>query len=145
MDQKTTQTTKEDAQRGWVLVDLTDKVLGRAASNIANILRGKNRPGFVPHLDNGDFVVVINAAKVKLTGNKLDQMMHHRHSGFFGGLTSTPAREVLAKHPDRLLREAVWGMLPKNKLSRHLMRKLKIYTDAAHPHAAQNPQTIEVS
>lgn len=144
MQQKTTQTSKENAQRNWVLVDLEDKVLGRAASKIADILRGKTRPGFVKHLDNGDFVVAINASKIALTGKKWDQKLSRSHSGYPGGLKEWSAREVIQRHPDQLIKDAVWGMLPKNYLSRHLMKKLKVYPGAEHPHEAQNPQPIEI-
>lgn len=145
MRQKTTQTTKETAQRGWVMIDLENKVLGRAASEIAEILRGKHKPGYVPHLDNGDFVVAINAAKIKLTGSKWDTKLSRSHSGYPGGLKERKAGDVIQDSPDRLIRDAVWGMLPKNaSLSKHLMTKLKIYPGAEHPHEAQNPANLDI-
>jgi len=134
----------EKIERTWVLVDLENKVLGRAASKIADLLRGKNKACYTPNMDNGHFVVAINASKIRLTGKKLDEKLYHHHSGYPGGLKTKTAREVLTKHPDRLLEDAVWGMLPKNTLSRHLIRKLKIYTGAEHPHEAQNPAQIKI-
>lgn len=137
--QKTYLTKKEEAVRTWVIVDLENKVLGRAASKIADMLRGKDKATFTPHVDNGHFVVAINAAKIRLTGRKLDEKLYHHHSGYPGGLKTKTARELLARDPERVLREAVWGMLPKNYLSRHILRKLKIYPGSEHPHTAQNP------
>ncbi len=137
--QKSTLATPENAERNWLLVDVEDQVVGRAASRIAQLLRGKERPTFTPHVDAGEFVVVVNAAKVRFTGNKRSEKVYYRHTGYPGGLKETTADEQLAKHPDRVLRDAVWGMLPKNRLSRQLMKKLKIYTGAEHPHAAQAP------
>lgn len=129
----------EVTQRSWVIVNLENKVLGRAASKIADMLRGKDKATFTPNVDAGNFVVAINASKVRLTGRKLDEKLYRYHSGYPGGLKTKTAREVLEKHPDRLLREAVWGMLPKNMLSKHLLRKLKIYSGSEHPHKPQNP------
>ncbi len=126
-------------QRNWVVVNLENKVLGRAASKIADMLRGKDRATFTPFADAGNFVIAINASKIRLTGRKLDEKLYHHHSGYPGGLKTKTAREVLEKHPDRLLRDAVWGMLPKNMLSKHLLRKLKIYPGSEHPHKSQNP------
>lgn len=142
--QKTTLATTQSADRNWVLVDVKDQVVGRAATRIASLLRGKDRPTFTPHIDNGNFVVVINASKVKFTGNKMKDKFYHHHSGFPGGMKSIAAEKQLEKHPDRIIRDAVWGMLPKNRLSRHLMRKLKIFAGSEHPHAAQNPATITI-
>lgn len=142
--QKTTQTSKENANRGWVLVDLENKVLGRAATRIADVLRGKHRPTFVNHIDNGDFVVAINASKIALTGNKWDDKMTRSHTGFPGGLKEWSAKEVIQRHPDQLIKDAVWGMLPKNSRTKHLMRKLKVYPGAEHPHEAQNPQKLDI-
>ena len=139
--QKTYLAKKEETERTWVIVDLENKVLGRAASKIADLLRGKDKATFTPHVDTGNFVVAINASKIRLTGRKLDEKLYHRHSGYPGGLKTETAREVLEKDPQRMLREAVWGMLPKNSLSRHILRKLKIYSGAEHPHTAQNPVT----
>jgi large subunit ribosomal protein L13 len=129
--------------RKWILVDAEGKVLGRLASYIAVRLRGKHLPTFTPHVDNGDFVVVINAEKVKLTGKKWDQKIYRRHSGYMGGLKETSARKMLQEHPERLLYYAVKGMLPKNRLGRKLLKKLKIYTGPKHPHEAQQPQKVE--
>lgn len=143
--QKTTQTTKEDAQRGWVLVDLDNKVLGRAAAEISKLLRGKHKSEYVPHLDNGAFVVAINASKIALTGDKWDKKLSRRHTGYPGGLKEQTAREVMDRHPDQLIRDAVWGMMPKNtSLSKRLMTKFKVYPGTEHPHEAQNPQKIEL-
>lgn len=135
--QGTTLFTPETAQRDFVVFDAENQVVGRAATRIANMLRGKDRPSFTPNVDNGNFVIVINAAKVRFTGKKLEQKNYYHHTGFPGGIKSISAERQLEKHPDRILRDAVWGMLPKNTLSRHLMRKLKIYPDAKHPHTAQ--------
>lgn len=140
--QKTTLVKAEEAKRGWVLVDVTNQVVGRAATRIANLLRGKDRPTFTPNVDNGNFVVVINSSKVRFTGKKWHDKFYHHHSGFPGGMKSISAEKQLEKHPDRILRDAVWGMLPKNRLSRHLMRKLKIFDGAEHCHGAQNPAAI---
>lgn len=140
--QTTPMVTAEAADRSWVLFDAEGKVVGRAASAIADLLRGKERPAFTPNVDNGNFVVVINAAKVCFTGKKWTDKLYHRHSGYPGGMKSTTAEQLLHKHPDQILRDAVWGMLPKNRLSRHLMRKLKIYPGAKHPHEAQGPTPV---
>jgi large subunit ribosomal protein L13 len=125
--------------RRWFVVDAQGKVLGRLATRIAMVLRGKNKPEFTPHLDTGDFVVVVNADQLTLTGKKLDQKMYYRHSGYTGGLKETSARHLLKKKPEEILRHAVRGMLPKNSLGRHLLKKLKIYIGAEHPHQAQQP------
>ncbi len=125
--------------RSWQLVDATDKPLGRLAVNIANTLRGKTRPTFDPAVDTGDFVIVVNAEKVRLTGRKLEQKEYQRYSGYRGGLKTFTAQTMLEKHPDRVIMEAVWGMLPKNTLSRKLMTRVKVYRGAEHPHEAQSP------
>ena len=127
------------AARRWYVADADGKVLGRLASRVAGILRGKENASFSPHLDAGDFVVVVNAAKVRLTGQKLAQKQYIRHTGYPGGVRRARAEEVLAKHPTRVVREAVVGMLPKNRLGRHLATKLKIYAGPEHPHRAQKP------
>ena len=132
-----------DIQRRWWVVDAEEKVLGRLASEVAQVLRGKNKPIFTPHLDTGDFVIVVNAEKVKLTGNKLDDKRYYRHSGDPGHLHQQTARELRDKSPERLVRFAVWGMLPKNRLGRQLLRKLKVYAGAEHPHQAQQPQVVK--
>lgn len=136
---------KEEANRNWILVDLKDQTLGRAATQIANILRGKHRPTYTPHVDNGDFVVVINAAHVKLTGKKWQDKLYHSHSGYMGGLTSTPAEKMRETHPENIIIKAVKGMLPRNYLSKQLLKKLKVYPETDHPHAAQNPKEYKLS
>ncbi|SJN40708.1 LSU ribosomal protein L13p (L13Ae) [Microbacterium esteraromaticum] len=126
-------------QRDWVVIDATDVVLGRLASHAAAILRGKNKPTFAPHVDVGDFVVIVNADKVALTGQKLQKKMAYRHSGYPGGLTAVSYAELLEKNPVRAVEKAVRGMLPKNTLGRQQLSKLKVYVGAEHPHAAQQP------
>lgn len=128
-----------EVKRNWVIIDAADVVLGRLASHAATILRGKNKPTFTPHMDMGDFVIIINADKVALTGSKLAQKKAYRHSGYPGGLTATTYSELLEKNPERAVEKAVRGMLPKTSLGRAQMRKLKVYTGAEHPHAAQQP------
>ena len=128
------------AARTWWVIDAEGKPLGRLASLVANVLRGKNKPTFTPHVDTGDFVIVVNAAKVKLTGRKLDTKEYHSYSGYPGGLRSATAKDVRVDDPDRMIREAVKGMLPKNRLSRRLITKLKVYGGEEHPHTAQKPQ-----
>ncbi|MFN3346453.1 MAG: 50S ribosomal protein L13 [Candidatus Bipolaricaulaceae bacterium] len=134
---------KEDAgktfERKWYVVDATDQPLGRLASEIAKILQGKHKPTYTPHFDVGDYVVVINAAKVKLTGNKWDTKMYYRHSGYIGNLKEIPYRELLVKNPELPIKLAVRRMLPKNELGRRMLRKLKVYPGPDHPHQAQNP------
>ena len=132
----------KDVRHDWYVVDATDQVLGRLATRVARVLSGKHRPGFVPYLDTGDFVIVTNADKVRLTGRKLDEKMYRRHSGFPGGLKEARAREVQAKHPERLIEEAVRGMLPKSRLGRKQIRKLKVYRGSSHPHDAQKPRVL---
>ncbi|WP_025270645.1 50S ribosomal protein L13 [Hippea sp. KM1] len=142
--QKTFMAKFEPDKRKWYLIDAKGKTLGRIATQIANILRGKNKPTFTPHVDTGDFVVVINAKYVKLTGKKLDQKYYYRHSGYIGGLKAIKARDMLQKFPERVIVHAVKGMLPKNRLSNRLITKLKVYAEGEHPHKAQNPVKIEV-
>lgn len=139
---KTISAKFEPDRRKWVLVDAEEKVLGRLASQIAMRLRGKHLPEFTPHVDTGDFVVVINAEKVRLTGNKADQKIYYRHTGYMGGIRSTTARKLRQEHPERIIRFAVAGMLPKNRLGRKLLKKLKIYRGGEHPHEAQQPVRI---
>ena len=129
--------------RTWYLVDAEAKTLGRLATQIADVLRGKGKPAYTPHVDTGDFVVVVNAEKVRVTGKKLDQKVYYRHSGYPGGLRSRTLREQLDRRPEEVLRRAVRGMLPKNKLASAQIRKLKIYAGPEHPHAAQNPVPLE--
>lgn len=126
-------------QRDWIVIDATDVVLGRLASHAAAILRGKHKPTFAPHVDTGDFVVIVNAGKVALTGQKLQRKMAYRHSGYPGGLTATSYAELLEKNPVRAVEKAVRGMLPKNTLGRQQLSKLKVYAGAEHPHSAQQP------
>jgi large subunit ribosomal protein L13 len=128
-----------DIERRWHVIDATDVVLGRLASHVAILLRGKHKPTFAPHLDTGDFVIVVNAAKVALTGTKLENKRLYRHSGYPGGIRSVTYGEMLAKHPERLVEAAVRGMLPKNTLGRNTLRKLKVYAGPDHPHQAQQP------
>ena len=132
----------ETIEREWYVVDAEGKTLGRLASSIAPILRGKHKPTYTPHLDCGDFVVVVNAEKVRVTGKKMDQKFYHRHSGYPGGLTSISLRDQLDKHPERVLHSAIRGMLPKNKLGRRMIKKLKIYAGEEHPHQAQQPKPL---
>jgi large subunit ribosomal protein L13 len=133
---------KDEINRNWCLIDAEGKILGRLASDVAQRLRGKNNPGFVPYADTGDFVVVVNVEKVILTGKKMDQKVYYHHSGFIGGLKSITARKLKEKRPEELLRQAVKGMLPKNSLGRKLNKKLKVYVGAAHPHEAQQPVLV---
>ncbi|NNC11821.1 50S ribosomal protein L13 [Planctomonas sp. JC2975] len=130
-----------EIQRAWIIIDATDVVLGRLASHTAAILRGKNKPTFAPHVDTGDFVIIINADKVALTGQKALQKKAYRHSGYPGGLKATSYSELLEKNPVRAVEKAVRGMLPKNTIGRAQLRKLKVYTGNEHPHAAQQPKT----
>lgn len=141
----TTQIRPADATHAWYIIDANDQVLGRLATRIATVLRGKHKTSWTPHVDGGDFVVVINADKVRLTGRKLDQKQYHAYSGYPGGLRSRTARDLLNNHPERVLRFAVQGMLPKNRLSRQVIGKLKIYAGAEHPHDAQQPQPFPAS
>ncbi len=129
---------------GWVVVDATGQTVGRLATQVASVLRGKHKPDYTPHQAGGDFVIVVNAEKVVFSGNKLDQKVYTRYTGYQGGLKSTTAREMLDKHPERVLERAVWGMLPKNRLGRKLIRRLKVYAGEAHPHAAQVPAPMEI-
>lgn len=132
----------DDFSRDWYIVDATDLALGRLASQVASRLRGKHKPIFTPHMDTGDFVVVINAEKVKLTGRKWEQKKYYRHSGYPGGIKEITADKLRDKAPDRLIRSAVKGMLPKNRLGRKLLKKLKVYAGPDHPHQAQQPQPL---
>ncbi len=131
---------KAHAQREWILVDATGQTLGRLATRIAGLLRGKHKVSFTPHVDNGDYVVVINCAKIQVTGNKLDAKYYYRHSGYPGGLSSMVLREQLERYPERVITTAVKGMLPKTRQGRAQLRKLKVYAGSQHPHQAQNPQ-----
>lgn len=131
-----------EVEREWLVVDATDKVLGRLATEIAQILKGKRKPQYTPHVDTGDFVIVVNAEKVRLTGNKAESKVYYRHSGYIGGLKKVSYARMLAKHPERIIEKAVRGMLPKNTLGRAMGKKLKVYAGPDHPHAAQKPREI---
>lgn len=135
---------KEEVVRNWYVIDAEDIVLGRLASKAANILRGKHKPTYTPHVDCGDFVVVVNASKINLTGNKLDKKIYYNHSGYTGGLRERTAREMKENYSIEMIERAVKGMLPKNRLGRQMYKKLFVYEGAEHPHAAQQPQTMEV-
>lgn len=135
---------KDAIEKKWWLINAEGVVLGRLASRVANILRGKNKANYTPFFDTGDFVIVINADKVKLTGKKEEQKLYYRHSGFMGGIKETSYKHMLAKHPDRILTHAVKGMLPKNKLNRKILKKLKVYAGTEHKHQAQKPETLKV-
>ena len=137
--------TPADIRRNWVVIDAADVVLGRLATHVATLLRGKHKPTFSPHMDMGDYVVIINADKVVLTGNKAAKKMEYRHSGYPGGLTATAYTEVLEKNPVRAVERAVRGMLPKNTLGREQFKKLKVYVGPEHPHQAQQPTPYEIT
>lgn len=139
---KTQFAKKGEVERKWLVVDAEGQVLGRLATQIASRLRGKHKPIFTPHVDTGDFVVVINAEKVRLTGNKLEQKVYYRHSNYPGGLKAETAKERMEKKPEEIMRAAVWGMLPKNRLGRTLIKKLKVYRGPQHPHEAQKPEPL---
>jgi len=132
----------EDVKRDWYLVDAQDLVLGRLATQVASILRGKNKAIFTPSVDTGDFVIVVNAEKIALTGRKLADKVYYSHSGFPGGLKEITAGKLLEKRPEEIIKKAVKGMLPKNKLSRHMLKKLKVYAGGSHPHEAQQPKNL---
>jgi large subunit ribosomal protein L13 len=133
-----------DIQRDWHVIDATDVVLGRLAVQVATLLRGKHKPTYAPHVDGGDFVIVINASKVSLSGDKPTKKLAYRHSGYPGGLSSIPFGELLEKDPRRAIEKSVWGMLPKNRLSRQMLNKLKVYAGPEHPHHAQKAQPFEI-
>ena len=133
-----------EVEREWLIIDATDLVLGRLSTRLATILKGKNKPQYTPHVDTGDFVVVINAEKIRLTGNKAETKMYYSHSGFPGGLKEVSYQRMLAKHPERIVEKAVKGMLPKNTLGRKMGMKLKVYAGPDHPHEAQKPRKIEL-
>src|SRR5437588_3970410 len=141
---KTFTATPSNRERNWLVVDASGQTLGRLATRIADVLRGKDKPTYTPHVDTGDFVVVVNAEKIHVTGNKLDQKMYHRHSGYPGGLRSRSLRDQLDRRPTEVIRKAVKGMLPKNRLARQQLTKLKIYAGPEHPHEAQAPKPLEV-
>jgi large subunit ribosomal protein L13 len=142
--QSTTSTTPAHIERKWYVVDAQGMTLGRLASVIAPILRGKNKPYFSPNMDCGDYVIVINCEKIHVTGNRLDQKRYWRHTGYPGGIRSKTLRQVMASHPDRAIKSAVKGMLPKGPLGRDMFRKLRVYTGSEHPHEAQQPEVLEI-
>lgn len=143
---KTTTSAKPSTiTKKWYLIDATDLVLGRAASQIAKILRGKHKTSYTPHMDCGDYVVVINAEKIKLTGNKLQDKMYHRHTGYIGGIKSVSAGRLMETHPERVLYKAVERMISRNKLGRAQMTNLRVYAGAEHPHTAQNPEVLDIA
>lgn len=144
MRMKTFVTKPTDIEHQWWVVDAEGQTLGRLATKIAQILRGKHKPTFSPHLDTGDYVIVVNCEKVIVTGNRLDEKQYHRYSGYHGGLKSVTLRVQLQRHPDRVIQAAVKGMLPDGPLGNNMLKKLKIYAGSEHPHAGQNPQTLEV-
>jgi len=139
---KTASVKPSDITKKWLVVDASGQTVGRLSTEIARVLRGKHKPNFVPHLDCGDNVVVINAEQIKFSGNKLTNKVYYWHTGYIGGIKAARAEEVLAKNPDRIIRGAVWGMLPKNKLGRKVIKNLKVYAGSEHPHSAQNPEPI---
>jgi len=141
---ETTSIRLEEITRDWYLIDAQDQILGRLASRVAKILRGKNKPYFTPHMDMGDFVIIINAEKIKVTGNKEEDKNYFRHSGYPGALTKINLKQVREHHPEKIISNAVKGMLPHNRLGRKLLKHLKIYTSAVHPHNAQQPQIITI-
>lgn len=143
--EKTYYPKEGDITREWFLVDANDQNLGRLASQIAAYLIGKHKPTFTPGVDTGDFVIVVNAERVRVTGNKLDDKMYYRHTGYPGGIKEITLRQQLQKFPERVLRKAVWGMLPHNKLGRKMIKKLKIYSGPEHPHSAQKPTALDLT
>ncbi|MDG2278687.1 MAG: 50S ribosomal protein L13 [Pseudomonadales bacterium] len=142
---KTVSMRSEDVNRTWWVIDAEDKTLGRMSTEIARRLRGKHKPEYTPHVDTGDYIIVINAEKVRVTGNKEDGKVYWRHSGYPGGIKGTNVSDMRATHPERIIEKAVKGMLPKNPLGRAMYRKLKVYAGSEHPHTAQQPKTLELS
>jgi len=134
---------KNEVERKWYLFDAKDRVLGRLATRIATYLRGKNKPVFTPNVDTGDFVVVVNAGKVRFTGKKLDNKVYYHHSGYIGGIKAVTAKKRMDSDPEGIIMDAVWGMLPKNRLGRTMLKKLKVYRGSEHPHSAQKPEIIQ--
>jgi len=141
---RTVHVSKEEVEKKWYLIDAEGKILGRLASEISNILRGKHKAIFSPHIDTGDFVIVVNAEKIKLTGNKLKGKIYYHHSGYPGGIKAIMAEKLMAKKPEEIIRKAVKGMLPKNRLGRKIFKKLKVYAGPIHPHEAQQPESFEL-
>jgi len=141
---KTYSANAETVKREWFVIDATDKVLGRLSTEIAHRLRGKHKPEYTPHVDTGDYIVVINAEKVRVTGNKETDKMYHHHTGYIGSLKSVNLAKMRATHPDRIIKHSVKGMLPKNSLGRAMFKKLKVYAGSSHEHAAQQPKPLEI-
>jgi len=141
---KTPSLRKEDVKRTWYVIDAQGKTLGRLATKIATMLSGKDKPFYTPHVDSGDFIIVLNAKDIYLSGQKREKKMYYRHSGYIGGLKEITAKEMLSKHPERVIMLAVKGMLPKNKLASRMLTRLKVYKDNNHPHSAQNPKTFDL-
>jgi large subunit ribosomal protein L13 len=140
---KTQFAKKSDIDRKWYVVDAKDAVLGKLATKVAVYLRGKNKPVFTPNADTGDFIIVINAEKIRLTGNKVTDKVYYHHSGYIGGIKAKTAKELLEQKPEMIIEKAVWGMLPKNKLGRMMIKKLKVYRGNEHPHQAQTPEILQ--
>ncbi len=141
---KTFSAKTESVQRDWFVVDASGKTLGRLCSEVARRLRGKHKPVYTPHVDTGDYIVVVNADKVAVTGRKMNDKIYHRFTGYVGNMKSMPLKDMLARHPERVIELGVKGMLPKNPLGRAMYRKLKVYSGADHPHTAQQPQALEI-
>ena len=141
---KTVSAKPEEVRRDWYVVDAKDKTLGRLATELARRLRGKHKPTYTPHVDTGDHIVVVNAAEIRVTGNKLKDKMYHRHTGYIGNLKSTNLADLLEKHPEQALELAVKGMLPKNRLGRAMFKKLRVFAGPEHTHQAQQPQALEI-
>jgi len=140
---KTTALRTQDIEQKWYLMDCSGKRLGRLSVQVANILRGKSKPEYTPNSDVGDFVVLVNAKNIQVTGNKSENKIYHRHTGYPGGIKKISFKDQLAKDPEKIIRDAVKGMLPKNRLNRQIIKKLKVYNDEVHPHEAQNPEVIK--
>jgi len=140
---KTRFAKKGEIERRWYVVDAKDAVLGRLATKIATYLRGKNKPVFTPNVDTGDFIIVINAEKIRLTGRKLDNKVYYHHTGYIGGIKAQTAKAMIDKRPEKIIEKAVWGMLPKNTLGKQMLKKLKVYKGAEHPHKAQAPEILQ--
>ena len=140
----TTSAKAETVKRDWFVVDASGKTLGRLSTELARRLRGKHKPVYTPHVDTGDYLVVVNADKVAVTGNKLEDKVYHRHTGYIGSLKSVKLKDLLAKHPERVIEHAVKGMLPKNTLGRAMFKKLKVYSGGEHPHSAQQPAPLDI-
>ena len=141
---KTVSVRREDAQHDWYVVDAAGRTLGRLASEIARRLRGKHKPAYTPHVDTGDYIVVVNAEQVRVTGLKETDKIYYRHSGYPGGIKATPLAKLRATHPERIVANAVKGMMPRNPLGRAMLKKLKVYAGPSHPHAAQQPQVLDI-